>query len=85
MKKIYQIFEILTDILEHVRSIDDKCNALVFRPAESNDNSETQIATFLADSPNELQRLFTRVSEFPAPPLALGEIFVVKVYKKSSF
>lgn len=78
MKKIYQIFEILTDILEHVRSIDFKCKNTSVVPS-----TEIPLATFLADSPSELQRLFTRISEFPVPPISLGEYFVVKISKRS--
>lgn len=78
MKKIYKIFELLTDILDCVRSISRTLtNDRVSSPAEK------VISNFVASNSLELQSLFREISETPAPPIMLGEYYVVKVSKRS--
>lgn len=76
MYKIVSLLESISNTLQDLR------NHILFSP-KAEENRTDHVATIVADSASELQRVLKNVADNQIPPIALGEYYVVKVFKRN--
>lgn len=76
MKRILEIIELLRNIRFELSGI-----AVILK--DNPHRTDKHVTTLVAQTSDELARVFSEVSKSPIPPLELGEYYVVKVHKRN--